>query len=238
MFSKEIIEQARAIVAQLHVPEKFGCDQDSEFDSCDLQNQLALINMGNFYIENGITKAVIIFDNLPYVIKIPFNGTWDYDYDYDEENDEWIECDAIFTYFNCARAFDTSDYCWNECDKIKMAQERGYGELFPDMEQIWEDEHGRHFYIQEKVQTSREGMSKEVSENSKARAESLDKQYKFCNNDWRASVIECYSEALWISFVNWNDSGFLGYLEDMHSSNYGYRFDGTPVLIDVAGFRD
>lgn len=237
MFSKEIIEQARAIVAQLHIPEKFGCDQDSEFDSCDLQNQLACLVMGNFHIENGITKAVIIFDNLPYVIKIPFNGTWDYDYDYDEENDEWVERDAIFTYFNCARAFDTSDYCWNELDKIVMAYKRGYGCFFPKTAVIFAN--GQRFYIQEKVQVACERrFTPTTSKDSRDKAASLTGEYRICNEDWRAAAIESYGEAILISFVNWNDAGMLGYLDDMHNANYGYRFDGTPVMFDVSGFRD
>lgn len=244
MITNEMIEQAREIVRKLEIPARFGVNEDCDCDAEDIINlrdqiyDLGFLNFGDYQVENGISKAVIIFDNLPFVIKIPFNGTWHYEYDYDEANDEWIEADRDFYSFCCARAYDTSDYCWNEYDKIKMAQERGYGQLFPDMEQIWEDKNGRHFYIQEKVQTSRRGSSKEVSENSKARAKSMDTQYKICNDTWRASVIEFYSEALWISFVNWNDAGVLGYLDDMHGSNYGYRFDGTPVLIDVAGFRD
>lgn len=238
MFSKEIIEQARAIAEQLYVPEKFGCDQNCEFDSCDLYEQLARLNMGNFHIENGITKAVIIFDNLPYVIKIPFNGMWNYEYDYDEENDEYIESDASFIYFNHARALDTSDYCWNELDKIVKAYDYGYGCFFPETVVVYEN-NGRRFYIQEKVRPAYErNFTPTTSKDSRDKAASLTDKYRICNEDWRAAVIESYGEAILISFVNWNDAGTLGYLEDMHNANYGYRFDGTPVMFDVSGFRD
>lgn len=238
MFSKEIIEQARAIAEQLYVPEKFGCDEDCEFDSRDLYEQLARLNMGSFHIENGITKAVIIFDNLPYVIKIPFNGMWNYEYDYDEETDEYIESDASFIYFNHARALDTSDYCWNELDKIVKAYDCGYGCFFPETAVVYEN-NGWRFYIQEKVRPACErNFTPTTSKDSRDRAANLAIGYRICNEDWRAAAIESYGEAILISFVNWNDAGTLGYLEDMHNANYGYRFDGTPVMFDVSGFRD
>lgn len=238
MFSKEIIEQARAIAEQLYVPEKFGCDEDCEFDSRDLYEQLARLNMGSFHIENGITKAVIIFDNLPYVIKIPFNGMWNYEYDYDEETDEYIESDASFIYFNHARTLDTSDYCWNELDKIVKAYDCGYGCFFPETAVVYEN-NGWRFYIQEKVRPACErNFTPTTSKDSRDRAANLAIGYRICNEDWRAAAIESYGEAILISFVNWNDAGTLGYLEDMHNANYGYRFDGTPVMFDVSGFRD
>lgn len=239
MFSKEIIEQARAIAEQLYVPEKFGCDQDSEFDSRDLYDQLARLNMGSFHIENGITKAVIIFDSLPYVIKIPFNGMWEYDYDYDEENDEYIECDANFIYFSNAHALDTSDYCWDELDKITAAYDYGYGCFFPEAAVVYEDNKGFRFYIQEKVRPACErNFTPTTSKESYDKAANLAIGYRICSEDWRAAAIENYGESILISFIDWNDVGARGYLEDMHSGNYGYRFDGTPVLFDVSGFRD
>ena len=239
MFSKEIIEQARAIAAQIHVPEKFGCDQDCEFDSDDLYDQFARLNMGDFHIENGISKAVIIFDSLPYVIKIPFNGMWNYEYDYDEETDEYIECDADFIYFNRARALDTSDYCWNELDKVIMAHDCGYGCFLPETAVVYEDNSGRRFYIQEKVRPACEhNFTPTTSKDSRDRAANLASGYRICSEDWRAAAIESYGEDILISFIDWNYAGALGYLDDMHSGNYGYRFDGTPVLFDVSGFRD
>ena len=238
MFSKEIIEQARAIAEQLYVPEKFGCDQNCEFDSRDLYDQLARLNMGSFHIENGITKAVIIFDSLPYVIKIPFNGMWNCEYDYDEETDEYIECDAYFIYFSHARALDISDYCWNELDKVIMAHDCGYGCFLPDTAVVYEN-NGQRFYIQEKVRPVCEhSFTPTTSKDSRDRAASLTDEYRICNEDWRAAAIESYGEAILVSFIDWNDAGALGYLDDMHSGNYGYRFDGTPVLFDVSGFRD
>ena len=238
MFSKEIIEQARAIAEQLYVPEKFGCDQNCEFDSYDLHDQLTRLKMGSFHIEKGITKAVIIFDSLPYVIKIPFNGMWNCEYDYDEETGEYIECDAYFIYFSHARALDISDYCWNELDKVIMAHDCGYGCFLPDTAVVYEN-NGQRFYIQEKVRPAYEhSFTPTTSKDSRDRAASLTDEYRICNEDWRAAAIESYGEAILVSFIDWNDAGALGYLDDMHSGNYGYRFDGTPVLFDVSGFRD
>lgn len=244
MITKEMIEQAREIVEKLDLPEEFGVDESGDMDDQAislLTDRLEYLRIRNFNVMNGISKAVIVLDDYPFVIKIPFNGNWHYEYDYDEHNDEWFtnEEETVFTWFTHACAPDTSDYCWNEYDKIKMAQDRGYGDLFPDMAQIFEDDYGRHFYIQEKVRVfSYFDKKNPPSADSRKRAESMEPKYSACNVNWRASVIDFYGENFWISFVNWNDHGCFGYLDDMHSSNYGYRFDGTPVLIDVSGFRD
>ena len=242
MITKEMIEQARAIVEKLDIPYEFGVDESREMDDkmvSNINDQLFRIGIDDFELANGISKLVIVLNNFPFVIKIPFNGNFHYEYDYDEENEEWtIKDDTSFVWFGEACAPDTSDYCWNEYDKIKMAQERGYGELFPDMEQIFEDNFGRHFYIQEKVKVFSYLERQNLSPNSRDRAKSMEPKYSICNVEWRASVVEFYGENLWISFVNWNDSGLRDYLSDMHGGNYGYRFDGTPVLIDISGFRD
>ena len=241
MLTLDMVETAREIASKLDIPECFGCDNDGELEDGFLESQLDQFYTGNYSINNGISKVAIIFYDLPFVLKIPFNGHWEYDYEYDAEHDEWYDTEEPrFNYFYCARAYDSSDYCWNELDKVELAQDRGYGELLADMADVYTDSNGRHFYIQEKVLPLHEASSvvSKPSNDSLKKAQSMDSIYNSCNVEWRASVIEHYGEQFWISFVNWNESGDLGYLEDMHGGNYGYRYDGTPVLFDVAGYRD
>jgi len=241
MLTQEMVMTARDIVSKLDIPECFGCDSDGDIELDFLESQIDAVYSGNYHIENGISKMAIVFYDLPFVIKIPFNGHWQYDYAYNEETDEWEDIEEpYFNYFCRAYAYDMSDYCWNELDKVELAQERGYGELLADMISVYVDGNGRHFYIQEKVRPFHEARPfiSKPSNDSLRKAQSLDKQYSSCNVEWRASVIEHYGEQFWISFVNWNDSGELGYLDDMHGGNYGFRYDGTPVLFDVAGYRD
>lgn len=241
MLTQEMIMTARDIASKLDIPERFGCDNDGEMEDGFLESQLDQFYTGNYYLTNGISKAAIVFEDLPFVLKIPFNGHWVYDYYYNEELDDYEEIEEPrFDYFYCARAFDSSDYCWNELDKVELAKDRGYGELLADMASVYVDGNGRHFYIQEKVMPLHEATPfvTKPSNDSMKKAQSMDSIYNSCNVEWRASVIEHYGENFWISFVNWNECGDRGYLEDMHGANYGYRYDGTPVLFDVAGYRD
>lgn len=77
------------------------------------------------------------------------------------------------------------------------------------------------------------------SENSLTRAKNLDSDYRYCDMDWRAMVIELYGEDFLRSFIDWyrNDNS-NHILDDMHGGNYGYRMDGAPIILDCAGFRD
>ena len=226
-------EIARNIAMQLDIPEEFGQDMDAdEFYSDWLEDQVAHLSVGEFNIDNGASKAVIIFSDFNFVIKIPFNGGW-YD-QWDEENEEYS--DPYFEPFHGAEAPDTSDYCWDECIRISDAYDAGFGELFPTTTFLCEHD-GRRYYIQEKVTTAR-GSHPTPSENSRTRAKSMDHKYWYCNEDWRAMVIEMYGEDYLRCFIDWCKSTDNGILDDMHYGNFGFSMTGAPILLDVSGYRD
>lgn len=237
MFTNGMIALATNIVKHLDLPENLGCTGDScEFDDSELHNQLARFYPGDFHIDYGISKVVLIFPNLPFVIKIPFSGMHWYEYEYNEEEDEYEETDYYFYPFEIH-----PDYCEHEMNLVEIAQDRGFGQFVLDTLCFFEDAHGRKFYMQEKAQAARElgfCSPKEVSEYSRTTAALMKGLYCRCNEQWRACVVEYYGENMWTTFVNWDDLEGFGILKDMHAGNYGYRMDGTPVLIDISGFED
>lgn len=237
MFTNGMITLARNLVQQLDIPEEFGCDQDSgEFDDVLLYDQLYKLLPGQFEIDNGISKAVIMVQDMPFVIKIPFNGMHWRDYEYNEEEDDYEEVDHQFYPFRVHE-----DYCDFEMELVETAQERGFEQFVLDTICIYEDKHGRKYYMQERAVPSRRYYGKTptaISEHSYEVAASMSKGYCRCDENWRAAVVEYYGEAMWITFVDWNAMNGLGILDDMHGGNYGYREDGTPVLIDISGFDD
>lgn len=238
MLTLEDFETARAIAEKLNIPQEFGIDlEDDYFDPDDLVDQVSALNVGEFSVDNGVSKVVIIFDAFNFVIKIPFNGGWYNQTEYNEEEDEYECVDRYFEPFSGAYAPDQSDYCWDECICISDACDMGFGALFPTTSFLCEVE-GQRFYIQEKVNTMRH-FHPTPSENSLTRAKNLDSDYRYCDTDWRAMVIELYGEDFLRSFIDWyrNDNS-NHILDDMHGGNYGYRMDGAPIILDCAGFRD
>lgn len=236
MFTDGMIAIATNIVKNLDLPRNFGCDEGSgEFDNSYIANQLWKLPI-DIQVENGISKLVLIPEDMPFVIKIPFNGMHHYDYVYNEEEDDYEEGDYYFYEFQVH-----PDYCNFEMELVQQAQDRGFEQFVLDTICFYVDKNGRNYYLQEKATPSRYsyGMPpREISEHSKEVAASMSKAYCRCDEKWRASVVECYGENMWIMFVDWNAMNGLGILDDMHGGNYGYREDGTPVLIDISGFDD
>ena len=206
--------------------------EEEYFDSDDLAYQLADLNVGEFKIDNGVSKAVIIFEGFDFVIKIPFNGGW-YGW-YNEETEEYE--DDYFEEFTRADSPDPSDYCWDECINIHDAYDAGFGALFPSTSFLCKVG-SRRFYIQEKVKTSRQFMAS-PSENSRERAREIGRGYKYCSEEWRAMVIELYGEEFFMHFVEWCVTNHNSILTDMHSANYGYSMDGAPIILDASGYRE
>lgn len=227
---------AKKVVENFDLPADLGCDQESdEFNSDIIYNQLMTNVIGTCYVENGISKAVIIPENQNFVIKIPLTGQWYYAEVYNEETDEYeYEDDPAFEEFENANAPDESDYCWDELLCIEEAEENGFGAMFPETDFLGEV-NGTRFYIQEKVQTSRE-FTPQVSEDSRSRSHAMDWGYNYGGEIWRAAIIEQYGEDFWIRFCDWARSDGHGKMfDDMHSGNYGY-LNGRPIILDASGF--
>ena len=237
MLTFEDFDIATGIVKQLNIPEQFGYNIDDDyFFSESLSLQIDQLNIGGYYVDSGITKAVIIPEKYNFVIKIPFNGYWYYTFD--GEDDDGKE---TFEPFYHAEAPDNTDYCWDELIKICEAQEAGFGDLFPQTALLWEQS-GVRFYIQEKVRTSRQYRSTPSAE-SLERASSIDSKFRSCDQTWRATVFDVYGEGYWKSFVNWDynhsmDNESSSMLKDMHGGNYGYNMSGAPIILDVSGYRE
>lgn len=239
MFSDDDILVAQKIAQVIKLPEQLGaCSDGGYFDCASVAEQVKSFEeeYGRCNVYNGISKVVIVFEKLPFVIKIPFNGIWYYDYIYHEDTDEYEEAEESFERFYCADSEYHDDYCEAEVNTIKMIQHFGFGSLVAD--EICIGNFGcRNYYIQEKVKSSFSCDAK-PSNDSLNRAEKIDNYYQFCSATWRAFVFDTYGEDFWKSFIDWAMKENISGIQDMHSGNYGYRFDGTPVMFDISGYDD
>lgn len=235
MLTIDNVRMAQEIVKTLDIPYNYGRMADGDIYQDGLIESQLSKEWGAYKVDWGISKAVIIFDELPFVIKIPFYGMWESEEEYNPETDEYEWKEDFFEEYRYAGENGGSDYCGAEEAVIMAMEEEGFGELAPEMECI--GTYGDHsFYIQEKVQPFDYSDIKGTEESLK-KARSMKGRYYCGEFEWRAVVIDNYGEKFWIRFIDWAKGRNLAFLGDMHSGNIGYRFDGTPVILDLAGFN-
>ena len=232
-FRKEDIQFALDYIHTLNIPSEFGItDACEDADVERLCDGLANSSMLRPRLYHGVSKAVLDFSELPFVIKIPLNGMWYYDYEKDDGESE------IFSEFCCANELHPIEYCWDEYHKTELLDVAGFGELAPEIELLCTI-NGRNFYAQEKITPAVcESILSHASRNSLELSKHLEPWYQVCDEDWRAAVIEFYGVGYWINFCKWDFDNCTNILDDMHANNYGYAADGRPVIFDLSGFRD
>lgn len=229
----ELVQSILKVVGAL--PAEFGVMLDPEDYGIvyDYEDKLRAA-FPRVQVANGVTKMVIIHPDLPFVIKIPFNGYWAIDYNSEDEN--------IFIPFECATctgAFDGEwDYCKLETEEYACAQDRGFNCFLAKSEFI-----GYYcnypIYIQEKVNVGFRANSRIVSSaKSRESVNNLDFCDRICSDIWMSKCFDCYGEELTMAFVEYthHEDNMVG--SDDHSKNYGYRNDGTPCLLDYSGYND
>lgn len=54
------------------------------------------------------------------------------------------------------------------------------------------------------------------------------------NEDWVANLYDLYGEKFETAFVEFIKDDII---TDLHTGNYGYRLDGTPVIFDYCGYE-
>ena len=224
MLTNKDIEVAREIAMHLDLPQEFGGSED--LDESEYEYKFQDFIEGDFHVSCGVSKLVIVIDELPFVIKIPFNGRWEMDWD-DDDN-------LYFCEFSEACDADATDYCLDELQKTLSIQDSGYGYFVPDMIDIGMY-CGRNVYIQEKVKPLCECRKLQTSEDSLTKAKERNHVFR---TDWIARVFDLYGEEKWNEFISFLKCWEPEVLSDMHSGNYGVTPDGAPVLFDLAGFRD
>ena len=67
MLTIKDIENARWIMSNLELPEEFGGSED--FDVAEYEDKFSSCIQNDFYISCGVSKMVIVFDDLPFVME-------------------------------------------------------------------------------------------------------------------------------------------------------------------------
>lgn len=232
-FNEADLLKARDIVSQLELPAQFGMDEDLEVPI--LYDQLENILDEDFYVACGISKAVIIIDSLPFVIKIPFTGRWVHECtSWDNEEDQ-IE----FIPFVHANEQAPDDYCYDELNNITCAQIDGFRVFVPNMQFLMTlecAEHNYDVYVQEKVVPESENR-RPINPSRNSMDIAADRGYSV-DLRWAAYAIDMYGADYFEAFMEWVEANCSDVLCDFHDANFGYSMSGAPIILDVSGFRD
>lgn len=236
-FKHEIIDQLLDNLFPL--PEQFGLDCSEGAD--ELPNYWAIKDSlrevdKNVRIYYGMSKLVILPSKAKdIVIKIPFNGYYRDSLEWlegeGEEVEEW--CDFYF-----ATGSDPADYCLTEYEKFKNLKKR-HLDSFVAETIFYREVDGVKVFIQERVIPfeSCDRSSNKPSRKSKVVAREWRMQGKhYMNSNWVANCIDYYGEKRTEHFFFYCENFDEDITHDLHSGNFGYRKDGSPVLLDYSGF--
>ncbi len=181
-----------------------------------------------FDYATGATKGVLIFEQLGFVIKIPFCRNTENCY-YNSAYGEYECC-----YFTGADTDNGWDYCEAEADKYERAETEGLAQCFAKTEKIG-DIDGYPIYMQElaDIYKSIDYQSSHTEEDSRQVSSICNSNnfYMF-NIEWLSDAFHYYGEKMFHKLLEFIRT--VG-INDLHDGNIGY-IGNRPVLVDYSSF--
>lgn len=205
--------------------------QDRKNDYVFLENlESEILYVGNYHIESGCYKIVIIPDDADFVIKIPFNKK------------DW-----------CGKVLSIEDNCLDEQNIYVRMKQRGFSCFFSEPK-LFEKINGIPVYTQEKAKTYL-AASDCLNEECRLRGRRYRKFRKWIKNindgeycsricffdipkPWWAAALKYYGFEKVKQFAKYimsEEQDICDVLADLHQENFGFREnDGSPCIIDFS----
>lgn len=240
-FEAKLIDKFLEVIFPL--PDNFGVtsydDIGEELDN-EYEIRSALRKIDELAdISYGMSKLVITSPHLHgVVIKIPFNGHYEYDCEYDED-EALIEEEYTWRPFCSASATDKSDYCLSEYEKYMKLKSYKLN-CFVAKTYFYKVIDGVRIFLQEEIIPEEDDYSEHASsKESQNIAKEWRSEGKFwgIDSEWIANCIDEYGKEKVEQFLSYCNHTDYDILEDMHCGNYGYRENGTPCLLDFSNFN-
>lgn len=208
----------------------------------------------------GVSKGVLIFSDLDFVVKIPFAGHFDYiESHYEDRNGDWVnssyktertdastcgrrwvEGEDYFENFSGAACENHWDYCEVEAIRYRHAEQANIAVLFAKTEWIG-NVHKYPIYIQERCNmfqeesTSNQERYKSRTKSDYEEVNTLRNKYDFhsIDDNWVLDFLIYYGEEM---FKKLADFIFNEDIYDLHNGNIGY-INGRPCLVDYSSYN-
>lgn len=230
-------EKIIKMLQQVNIPSYF-CEDTVQNYLDDLKdNSEDLIWSGDY----GITKCTLLFANYNKVIKIPYNGKYDYKA-YEDAIAQDVGADhtleEFFYEFTGPENFDNIDRGWDYCELetmiYKLAEAEGLERYFAKEELIgWVGEYPIYEQLRvtplESVEVT---LDKEVKHSIRKKCESLKVQW--LNPQWVQDFFRVYGEEEYQRLCSFLDRFEI---TDLHMGNIGY-YHGKPILFDYSGYMN
>ena len=228
------------------------CDNSSFADIVEPLQTANCFEAGSWTWDSGVSKLVLIFSGLNFVVKIPFVGEEEWEEYYDEETDEYIEEKSKYCFYpfhlDCAPdrvidryGSDNWDYCDIEADRYNLASDRGLKECFAKTEFLGWAQH-YPIYIQERAvmfdsdeEKTKRTSNKEFYEldSNKSKVDSLREKSKlYINSVWTLDFFFYYGEDMFEALGKFCAEVDI---DDLHCGNLGY-INGRPCLVDYSSY--
>lgn len=231
------LKEIENVFRNFNMPEYFGGNADEE-DYLIVEDICDNLTKGlNCTMDHGVSKAVLIFNDEDWVLKIPFNSMLYYAYDPDSGEYDYNPDTAYYEKFCYAPMASKWDYCNVEYLVYQEALELGLECFFAETDFYCSTRNGYPIYIQEKV-TSMRNYPKfnRCSEKSETLA-SKSPLTRYIEHLWVAAAIEQYGEEKVNNFFEFlSNKKYI--LHDLHYGNYGFRADGSPCILDFSGWKE
>ena len=201
----------------------------------------------NWTYDSGITKGVLIFGELDYVIKIPFYCEYYEGDGYYDEEENWVETceEGPSGYpFNGVEVEgyiheNPWDYCETESFRYAVAEKNNMEEYFAKTWLIGKVGNWPVYaqaracmYRSEESHTAR--SRKNYTNKERESARELIKRTKFyVEDEWLIDFINYWGEARTSDFIAFCDQWFI---DDLHPGNLGY-ICGVPCLVDYSSYE-
>lgn len=179
----------------------------------------------NCNIKNGLSKLVLVFNDLDFVIKIPFIG--DEGSFVNSQQSLLNENDKDYNFYDW-------DYCGTEYLIYQIAKIFEIEKMFLETKPL-DIINGLPVYIQEKAIVGKSQMI-QPSEKSKQKYSELLNKGEIPYYDVIQSFIEYYGDLIIDKFTKFLERVNI---RDLHSGNIGVsRIDQRPVMFDYSGYYE
>lgn len=262
MFDEKIVEQLKNLVFQFYIPTQFGQDENQDFQLPSQIHNIMQESGFSWAYFHGASKLVLALPELKVAIKIPFTGEFMEPEDCSGEYDFCDGCESSYCCYSCCpnreereaireerrEDFDSFngagdyewDYCGLELEYYTQIAEYGFDKFYAETAFLGTTQNGFPCYIQEWCESYEDSdIDTSSSEHSRSHVQELktNNNYRsYFYDDWVALAVERYGEeladAFFLNFLREHNE----YVGDMHSGNFGFRADGSPVIIDFSDF--
>lgn len=205
------------------------CIFTGKFSNLNFEDRLIFQKDLCYDVRNGISKACILLDDVPYVLKIPFNF-------YEEEYDrDWYDVESEpFSKANNDNRFYW-DYCLSEVLNYRKAKKEGVNEFFCKTRLLgFVNEHP--IYIQQRAVPF--FVIREIERQSERSKRMIDycrrKDFGTFNPVWQAEAFNYYGKKKFDKLMTFLDECGI---YDLHTENVGY-IDDRPVIFDYSDFKE